>query len=266
MAREVALTELQQQRATLSADHSAQLDRISLHVRHEESQAQANLHETNMRLAATTASANDATARAAAALQANHNLEEQLLQARAAANSPERRYTQVMKANAIITETRKNFDQVRRQELEMEEEKKQFYYQEVLESKQAIQNSDARSIRERRDDIALIEKVKQLEIHLQNTNAERSIELSAAPKENAECAFMKKQIANYETAMADMAAQAEVDRQKYAHKLSQLQNDNAQRAESFQQPDAPRANLFEPRAVTPPPSIGKPPTQCLGRM
>ena len=63
---------------------------------------------------------------------------------------------------------------------------------------------------------------------------------------------MKKQIANYETAMADMAAQAEVDRQEYAHKLSQLQNDNAQRAESFQQPDAPRANLFEPRAVTPP--------------
>ena len=35
MAREVALTELQQQRANLSADHSAQLDRISLHVRHE---------------------------------------------------------------------------------------------------------------------------------------------------------------------------------------------------------------------------------------
>ena len=35
MAREVALTELQQQRNTLSADHSAHLDRISLHVRHE---------------------------------------------------------------------------------------------------------------------------------------------------------------------------------------------------------------------------------------
>ena len=33
MAREVALTELQQQRVDLSADHSAQLDGISLHVR-----------------------------------------------------------------------------------------------------------------------------------------------------------------------------------------------------------------------------------------
>ena len=36
MAREVAMTELQQQRETLGADHSAQLDRISLFVRHSE--------------------------------------------------------------------------------------------------------------------------------------------------------------------------------------------------------------------------------------
>ena len=76
MAREVALTELQQQRDTMGADHSAQLDRISLHVRHEESQAQTNLQQINQRLAASTASAQDAAARAAAAWQANHHLEE----------------------------------------------------------------------------------------------------------------------------------------------------------------------------------------------
>mgnify|MGYP000461991270 CR=1 FL=1 len=125
MAREVALTELQQQRDTMGADHSAHLDRISLHVRHEESQAQTNLHDTNLRLAETTVSAHDATARAAEAWQAYQNLEEQLLQARAAADSPERRYTQALQANAIITETAANFDQVRRQELEIEEQRKQ---------------------------------------------------------------------------------------------------------------------------------------------
>ena len=55
MAREVALTELQQQRNNMSADHSAQLDRISLHVRHEEAQAQYNLQQIDQRLAASTA-------------------------------------------------------------------------------------------------------------------------------------------------------------------------------------------------------------------
>ena len=67
MAREVALTELQQQRNNLSADHSAQLDRISLHVRHEESKAQTKLQEINQRLTASTATAQDAAARATAA-------------------------------------------------------------------------------------------------------------------------------------------------------------------------------------------------------
>jgi hypothetical protein len=84
MAREVALTELPQERANLSADHSAQLDRISLHIRHEESQSQSNLQEISQRLAASTASAQDAAARATAAWQANHHLEEELIRTKVA--------------------------------------------------------------------------------------------------------------------------------------------------------------------------------------
>ena len=71
------MTDLQQQRDELGADHSAQLDRISLPVRHEESQAQTNLQAVNQRLSTTAVSANDANARAEAAWQANHQLEGQ---------------------------------------------------------------------------------------------------------------------------------------------------------------------------------------------
>ncbi len=110
------------------------MDRILLHVRHEESQAQTNLQEINQRLTASTASAQNAAARATAAWQANHHLEEELLRARAAAHSPERRYTEATQANAVITETALNFDEVRRQGLDIEAQLKQHWYQEALAS------------------------------------------------------------------------------------------------------------------------------------
>ena len=127
---------------------------------------------------------------------------------------------------------------MRRQEIEIEEKLKQHWYQEALESSQAIKNSDALYIQKRKDNIALMERVKQLEDHDQSTskqNADRSVDQSATPladrsseqsvKEKAEFARMKEQIENYETVVADMAAQAEVARQKYAHRLSEPQKE-----------------------------------------
>jgi hypothetical protein len=270
MAREVALTELQERQANLSADHSAQLDRLSLHVRHEDSQAQTNLHDINQRLAASTASAQDAAARAAAAWQANHHLEEELLQARATAHSPEWRYTEAMQANAVITKTAMNFDEVRRQELEIEAQLKQHWYQEALASSQTTKSNEALYIQERKDNIALIEKVKQLEHHLKNItdkDADRSVDQSATPsadrsseqsvKDKVEFAPMKQRIDSYETQMADMAAQAEVDRQKYAHRLSELQREPPVDQNDWTYQDmnnirrADHRTIFEPGAETP---------------
>ena len=72
--------------------------------------------------------------------QANQQLEEQLSQARAADTSPERCYSEAMKANAVITAAAENYDSIRQQEIGREAEHKMFYYQEVMECKQAFES------------------------------------------------------------------------------------------------------------------------------
>ena len=258
MAREVALTELQQQRNNMSADHSAQLDRISLHVRHEEAQAQYNLQQIDQRLAASTAYANDAAARATAALQANRHLEEELLRTRAAVESPERRCTDAVRANAVIRETAMNFDEVRRHEIEVEAQLKHQYYQEAIAGEHSAQRNADLYIQERKNNIALGEKVKQLEIHLKDITDKTGPPLdspagrSSSPtvKDTAEFALMKKRLEKYEEEMADMAAQSEVDRQTYAHKLSELQRERPAEPKVGTETRSP----FAP--FTGPPSLG----------
>ena len=73
-----------------------------------------------------------------------------MLRARAAAHSPERRYTEAMHANAVIMETAMNFDEVRRQELELEAHLKHQYFQEALASGQSTKHNEYLYIQERK--------------------------------------------------------------------------------------------------------------------
>ena len=102
----------------------------------------------------------------------------------------------------------------------------------MLGEHSAQRNADL-YIQERKNNIALGEKVKQLEIHLKDITDKTGPPLdspagrSSSPtvKDTAEFALMKKRLEKYEEEMADMAAQSEVDRQTYAHKLSELQRE-----------------------------------------
>ena len=84
LAREVASAELGQQRQELGHSHRESIAQISCHVHHEEAVARTNLFAVNQALTDTVTTANGVEAKAETYLRANHTLEEELEESRAA--------------------------------------------------------------------------------------------------------------------------------------------------------------------------------------
>ena len=138
MAREVATNELQQQRVTVDQSHQQQMSRIASYVTHEESLARGRLLEVDNQLATTAANAHTVEAHAEDYVRANYNLEAQLVAARGAAASPERRYAAALRANETLSTQGEQRERARVEELQRAELQKNYYLQQLTENMEAM--------------------------------------------------------------------------------------------------------------------------------
>ena len=77
-----------------------------------------------------------------------------------------------MKVNSITTAAAANYDSVRWEEISQEAEHNMFYYQEVMECKRAIESRDAAFIQERKNNVALQERMAALEQALKESSSD----------------------------------------------------------------------------------------------